>query len=208
MDSPSTARCSRVAAISESGGGGGPMEGPFYDRARNARSGGARGGVDGGAAAGRRRGKGKFARLPRAARQGPARRTSPTGGPWPDLPLTRKSELIELQRRDPPFGGFAAVPLSALRRVFASPGPIYEPEGAAAGFLALGAGALCRRLPRRRPRAQHLFLSSDPGRGDGRERRRGARLPGDPRRHRPDRAAVADDRRSAAGRLCRDARPF
>jgi phenylacetate-CoA ligase len=45
------------------------------------------------------------------------------------LPLTRKSELIELQRRDPPFGGFAAVPLSALRRVFVSPGPIYEPEG-------------------------------------------------------------------------------
>jgi phenylacetate-CoA ligase len=45
------------------------------------------------------------------------------------LPLTRKSELIELQRRDPPFGGFAAVPVAALRRVFVSPGPIYEPEG-------------------------------------------------------------------------------
>ena len=45
------------------------------------------------------------------------------------LPLTRKSHLIELQRHDPPFGGFAAVPISALRRVFVSPGPIYEPEG-------------------------------------------------------------------------------
>ena len=45
------------------------------------------------------------------------------------LPLTRKSELIELQRRHPPFGGFAAAPLSSLRRVFVSPGPIYEPEG-------------------------------------------------------------------------------
>jgi len=45
------------------------------------------------------------------------------------LPLTRKSDLIELQRQDPPFGGFAAVPISALRRVFVSPGPIYEPEG-------------------------------------------------------------------------------
>src|SRR5437867_4469126 len=44
------------------------------------------------------------------------------------LPLTRKSDLIELQRQDPPFGGFAAVPISALRRVFVSPGPIYEPE--------------------------------------------------------------------------------
>ena len=46
-----------------------------------------------------------------------------------ELPLTRKSDLIELQRREPPFGGFAAVPVSALRRVFVSPGPIYEPEG-------------------------------------------------------------------------------
>jgi phenylacetate-CoA ligase len=45
------------------------------------------------------------------------------------LPLTRKSDLIELQRQEPPFGGFAAVPISALRRVFVSPGPIYEPEG-------------------------------------------------------------------------------
>jgi phenylacetate-CoA ligase len=45
------------------------------------------------------------------------------------LPVTRKSDLIELQRRNPPFGGFAAVPVSALRRIFVSPGPIYEPEG-------------------------------------------------------------------------------
>jgi len=45
-----------------------------------------------------------------------------------ELPLTRKSDLIELQRQEPPFGGFAAVPVSALRRVFVSPGPIYEPE--------------------------------------------------------------------------------
>jgi phenylacetate-CoA ligase len=46
-----------------------------------------------------------------------------------ELPLTRKSELIELQRQNPPFGGLTAAPISALRRVFASPGPIYEPEG-------------------------------------------------------------------------------
>src|SRR5947207_6845391 len=46
-----------------------------------------------------------------------------------ELPLTRKSELLELQRRDPPFGGLTAAPMSALRRVFVSPGPIYEPEG-------------------------------------------------------------------------------
>jgi phenylacetate-coenzyme A ligase PaaK-like adenylate-forming protein len=51
-----------------------------------------------------------------------------------ELPLTRKSELIELQRGNPPFGGFAAVPVSALRRVFVSPGPIYEPEGRRADY--------------------------------------------------------------------------
>lgn len=45
------------------------------------------------------------------------------------LPLTRKSALIELQRHAPPFGGFAAVPIAALHRVFVSPGPIYEPQG-------------------------------------------------------------------------------
>src|SRR5207253_4140799 len=46
-----------------------------------------------------------------------------------ELPLTRKSELIELQRQNPPFGGLVAAPMSAVRRVFVSPGPIYEPEG-------------------------------------------------------------------------------
>jgi phenylacetate-CoA ligase len=45
------------------------------------------------------------------------------------LPLIRKSELIQLQRRDPPFGGFVAATMPALRRIFMSPGPIYEPEG-------------------------------------------------------------------------------
>jgi phenylacetate-CoA ligase len=44
------------------------------------------------------------------------------------LPVTRKSELIELQRRERPFGGLSAVPLGQLARVFASPGPIYDPQ--------------------------------------------------------------------------------
>ena len=43
------------------------------------------------------------------------------------LPVTEKSELVELQKKDPPFGGLVAVPLKELRRIFASPGPIYEP---------------------------------------------------------------------------------
>jgi len=52
-----------------------------------------------------------------------------------DLPLTRKEELIEAQRRDPPFGGLAAVPVTALARIFASPGPIYEPQARRPDFF-------------------------------------------------------------------------
>ncbi len=47
------------------------------------------------------------------------------------VPVTRKSELLDLQKASRPFGGFAASGWGAVRRVFASPGPIYEPEGAA-----------------------------------------------------------------------------
>lgn len=47
------------------------------------------------------------------------------------LPVVRKSELLELQRASRPFGGFAATRWGETRLVFASPGPIYEPEGSA-----------------------------------------------------------------------------
>jgi phenylacetate-CoA ligase len=46
------------------------------------------------------------------------------------LPVTRKSELLGLQKGDRPFGGFATTRWGGAARVFASPGPIYEPEGA------------------------------------------------------------------------------
>lgn len=50
------------------------------------------------------------------------------------LPVTRKSDLLARQQRlraSDPFGGFAAVARGpAMPRVFASPGTIYEPEGA------------------------------------------------------------------------------
>ena len=45
------------------------------------------------------------------------------------VPVTRKSNLIEQQRKDPPFGGLAAAPIHRLGRIFQSPGPIYDPEG-------------------------------------------------------------------------------
>lgn len=43
------------------------------------------------------------------------------------LPITRKNDLIELQRAKPPYGGFLAIPSEEVERVFISPGPIYEP---------------------------------------------------------------------------------
>jgi phenylacetate-CoA ligase len=42
------------------------------------------------------------------------------------LPVTRKSDLTEAQASTPPFGGLNAVSLNTVRRIFASPGPIYE----------------------------------------------------------------------------------
>ncbi len=47
------------------------------------------------------------------------------------LPLTRKRDLIELQKKHPPFGGLNALPRHKAKRVFASPGPIYELQGMA-----------------------------------------------------------------------------
>jgi phenylacetate-CoA ligase len=43
------------------------------------------------------------------------------------IPITKKADLVELQKRNPPFGGFEGIPISEMRRVFISPGPIYEP---------------------------------------------------------------------------------
>lgn len=61
------------------------------------------------------------------------------------LPLTRKSDLGQLQQALPPFGGLNATPLRQLARVFMSPGPIFDPEGSgedwwryARPFYALG----------------------------------------------------------------------
>ncbi|MFC1945535.1 phenylacetate--CoA ligase family protein, partial [Chloroflexota bacterium] len=43
------------------------------------------------------------------------------------LPITRKTELIQMQRQQPPYGGFSAITAEDIERVFISPGPIYEP---------------------------------------------------------------------------------
>jgi phenylacetate-CoA ligase len=64
------------------------------------------------------------------------------------IPITRKDDVPALQAADPPFGGLLGVETGKLARVFASPGPILDPQGdvedfwrfrmalAAAGFRA------------------------------------------------------------------------
>jgi phenylacetate-CoA ligase len=58
------------------------------------------------------------------------------------LPVTRKGELLErqkAQRATDPFGGFAAaVRGPAMPRIFASPGPIYEPDGSTRDYWRMG----------------------------------------------------------------------
>lgn len=44
------------------------------------------------------------------------------------IPITRKVDLIELQRAKPPYGDFLAIPLEEVERVFITPGPIYGPH--------------------------------------------------------------------------------
>ena len=45
------------------------------------------------------------------------------------LPVTRKSELADLQKALPPLGGLNATPVDQLAKLFVSPGPVYDPEG-------------------------------------------------------------------------------
>ncbi|MDZ4240493.1 MAG: AMP-binding protein [Hydrogenophaga sp.] len=60
------------------------------------------------------------------------------------LPVTRKSELLERQKAlraagGDAFGGFAALVRGpGMSRIFASPGPIYEPEGSTADYWRTG----------------------------------------------------------------------
>jgi len=63
------------------------------------------------------------------------RRTLPEGAERLDqIPITRKDDLPGLQAADPPFGGLVAVEPARLQRIFASPGPILDPQGEGEDF--------------------------------------------------------------------------
>jgi len=50
------------------------------------------------------------------------------------LPVVRKTDLLHRQQTARPFGGFVGAWRGHVGRVFASPGPIYEPEGRGADY--------------------------------------------------------------------------
>lgn len=45
------------------------------------------------------------------------------------LPVTRKSELVDIQSEGDPLGGMTTLPLGKMMRIFQSPGPTYDIEG-------------------------------------------------------------------------------
>lgn len=45
------------------------------------------------------------------------------------FPILKKSDLPGIQGADPPFGGLITVSPGHLRRIYSSPGPIYDPDG-------------------------------------------------------------------------------
>lgn len=53
------------------------------------------------------------------------------------LGITPKAQMRELQRASPPFGGFLGVEPDKLRRIYSSPGAIYDPEGYQADYWRL-----------------------------------------------------------------------
>ncbi|VDS07828.1 Phenylacetate-coenzyme A ligase [Paracoccus haematequi] len=96
---------------------------------------------------------GETDRGPRAAEQlarlnAQLARMRETQAPWADLPaapmasladlaalpVLRKSDLIQRQAADAPFGGLTGGPVAGLRRLFVSPGPIFDPEGRGADW--------------------------------------------------------------------------
>ncbi len=42
------------------------------------------------------------------------------------IPVMSKDELVRMQNENPPFGGFLAVPMENLEKIFLSPGPLFD----------------------------------------------------------------------------------
>ena len=53
------------------------------------------------------------------------------------LAITPKAQMRQQQQASPPFGGFLGVDLNKLRRIYTSPGAIFDPEGHQADYWRL-----------------------------------------------------------------------
>lgn len=56
----------------------------------------------------------------------------------PKLPITRKSDLSAIQKKDPPLAGMTNIAPTNFLRLFQSPGPTYEPEAEGKDWWRLG----------------------------------------------------------------------
>lgn len=54
------------------------------------------------------------------------------------MPVLHKEDLVPLQAADRPFGGLLGQPVGEIARLFMSPGPIYDPEGAISDYWRFG----------------------------------------------------------------------
>ncbi|MBN2240703.1 MAG: AMP-binding protein [Dehalococcoidales bacterium] len=52
------------------------------------------------------------------------------------IPITRKTDLIDLQKNNPPYGGVITIKPEDIERVFISPGPVYEIQPSKVKFFA------------------------------------------------------------------------
>src|SRR5512133_2122072 len=79
-----------------------------------------------------------FASAPRARRTLEAAGVAPSDvrglEDLPRIPVTRKDDVPAFQAEEAPFGGLAGLPVERLARVFMSPGPIFDPQGAEPDF--------------------------------------------------------------------------
>jgi len=72
------------------------------------------------------------------------------------IPVTRKADLKHIQKGEPPFGGLAAVPPRAMRRIYVSPGPTFDPEGRDATHWRWEKPFIAAGFRRGRHRPEHL----------------------------------------------------
>ncbi len=73
------------------------------------------------------------------------------------LPVLRKSDIAELQKQNPPFGGLSTKPAGTFGRLLVSPGPIFEPQ--AEGADGYGAARACYAAGFRRDDIIHNSFS-------------------------------------------------